>query len=99
MTELTTLEQKFFEMLHSKETKKISMNLSTETIEKIDEFAATFSITRTLVIEAVLLVGFPEYLNLIESMNKKQQKQQPDNKKLVEMFKNIEIFRHKWKIS
>ena len=71
MEKLTEMEKKFFEMAQSKGIKKISLNLSSDTFEKIDELAGLFKITKTLVIESVISVGLNKYLDTIESANKK----------------------------
>jgi len=96
-------EMKFFEIIKSTGTKKISVNLSNETIEKIDEIAAGLRITRTLVIESIMMTGLKPYLELIKNANKRIRsiKAYQEPKKAKELDNMIEIianFREKWKI-
>lgn len=98
MQKLTKEEEKYFEMIHSSGIKKISINLDLKILEKIDELAGMFNISRTLVMESIINTGLPSYLNIIESMNRKLQKKKPENKKLVLMLANIQKFRKKWEI-
>jgi len=98
MEKLTSEEQKFFDMVSSKSIRKVSMNLSVETLEKIDELANTFKITRTLVIESLMMIGIKPYLDMVESGNKKLQRAHPENKGLQEMASKISKLRSKWKI-
>lgn len=100
MENLTNEEKRFFEMIKSKSAKKISLNFSIETISKIDELTEILKVTRTLLIESIILVGLKTYLETIESANKKvkAQKEYKNNKKLDEMFINLSEFKKKWKI-
>ncbi len=103
MEKLTVEEKKFFEMIKSKDIKKISINLSVETINRIDELAKMFKITRTLVIESIIMTGLKEYLKVIESANKKirtqdEYKDKKKTEKLDIMLDSIEKFKNKWNL-
>ena len=98
MSKLTKEEKAFFEMINNRDTKKISLNLSRETLDKIDELAKMFKITRTLVIESLSRAGLKQYLKTIESANKKLKRQYPENKRLDLMLNDIKKFQKKWKM-
>lgn len=103
MESLTSEERRFFEMIKSTGTKKISINLSEETIDKIDELARIFRITRTLAIESVMRTGLGPYLTMIEKANKKirsskEYNNQEKTRKLNLMRDNLAKFREKWKV-
>jgi len=98
MDQLTPEELDFYKKINSSEIKKISLNLSKETLEKIDELSSIFKITRTLIIESIMRIGIKPYLEIIESANKKLKKEYPENKELDLMLEKLQKFRTKWRI-
>ncbi len=100
MKNLTGEEKKFFEMIKSRGTKKISLNLGAETLDKIDELAGIFKISRTLLIESVMAVGLKGYIQIIERTNRALMAsgEYKQSKELDAMFNEINDFKTKWKI-
>lgn len=93
------VEKEFFKKFNKNGVKKISLNLSSRTLEMIDEFASILGLTRTTVIEAVIGVGFPEYIRLYEDADKKIRKQEEyeDKKEILnKRIKKVQEFKKKW---
>ena len=87
-------------MIKSRNLKKVSINLSEETLEKIDELAEILNLTRTLAIEVLVTAGLPKYIAIVESANKKLQSdmKHKTNKKLKIMLDKLQNFKEKWNI-
>ena len=99
MESLSEEEKKFLTMRNSKGIKKISLNLSKESLEKIDDLKKIFKITRTLIIESILTMGLKPYIKIVESANKKLKKEHPNkNKELDRMIQRLKKFKQKWRI-
>jgi len=98
MAKLTPEEKHFFEMANFKETKKISLNLGSETLNKIDDLAKILKITRTLALESILLIGLKSYIDTLQSANRKIKKDNPENKNLDIMNEDINKFKKKWNL-
>ena len=60
-------EKELLRLLKSKGYKKISINVTKETLKLIDEYAGMVGITRSTVINSILQSNFSVYLNTIES--------------------------------
>ena len=71
MEKMSEIEREFFDKVGSKGSKKISVNLSKETIGKIDELTDIFGLTRTVVIESIVMSGVKPYIDVIEEACKK----------------------------
>ena len=99
MENLTQMERKFFENMGMKTT-KISVNLSTEAVSKLDELADMLKVTRTLAIEIIIKIGLPSYLDMLKSASKKIHKTQSENKEqmrlVADVMKKLEAFEKKW---
>jgi len=58
----TPTNQTFFEKILKKKYKKISVNLDTATLSKVDKFAKILNINRTMIIEGILLSRIDEHI-------------------------------------
>ena len=101
MEKLTNLEKEYFDML-GKEPVKISVNLSSRTLEVVDDLSKAVSvtnkkITRTLVIEALINSGIKRYIEIIEKGIKLQKPETEKQKEsLSKMEKSLKDFKTKW---
>ena len=93
-------EKELLKLLKSKGYKKISINITKETLNLIDEYAKMIGINRSLVINSILQTGFGNYLNLVEesikrTLNKKELEDEKDRPKFIKFQKNLKRFRDK----
>jgi predicted transcriptional regulator len=94
-------EKEFFEHFNSKGTQKVSINLSKELLEMIDELAKITHGNRTLIIEGIVRFGMPYFIKAIEGAIpevKKDEKCKSGTEKanLEALRKNLEIFKEKY---
>ncbi|MEK6917739.1 MAG: hypothetical protein AABW51_02215 [Nanoarchaeota archaeon] len=93
-------EQEWLKLIKSKGYKKISVNVTKETLGLIDEYTNMAGIDRSLVINAILHTGFGNYLDLIEegmkrALSKKKLKDEKDRATFIKFQKNLQNFRRK----
>lgn len=82
-------------------TKKISVNINEKTLEMIDELATIPGITRTQIIEALMVAGIIYQTEFFEKSWKKfaKDKKYADKKdQLNNLIEKIERFKKKWHI-
>ncbi len=94
-------ETELLKLMKSKGYKKISINITKETLSLIDEYVKMIAgINRSLVINGVLSTGFAHYLDLIEegmkrTLSKKKLEDEKDRPEFIKFQKNLKRFRNK----
>lgn len=93
-------EKELLKLMKSKGYKKISINITKETLSLIDEYAKMVGINRSLVINGVLQANFNSYLDLIEegidrALNKGKLEDENDRLEFIKFKKNLKKFRDK----
>lgn len=93
-------EQELFKLMKSKGYRKISINITKETLNLIDEYAKMVGINRSTVINSILHTGFNHYLDLIQegvekTLNKKRLEDEQDRAEFIKFKKNLKAFREK----
>ena len=94
-------EREFFEQFKSKGIQKISINISKELLEMVDELARISHINRTLVIEGIVRFGMPLYIRTVEDAIpevKKDERSKDNSAKanLEQLEKNLEKFKERY---
>ncbi len=93
-------EKELLKLLKSKGYKKISINVTKETLNLIDEYVKMAGINRSLVINSILQTGFSNYLSLVEdsikkALNKNELEDKKDRPRFIKFQKDLKIFRDK----
>ena len=96
----TEAEKELLKLMKSKGYKKISINVTKETLNLIDEYAKMVGINRSLVINSILHTGFNLYLDSIEegikrTLSKKKLEDEKDRPEFIKFQKNLKRFRNK----
>ena len=96
----TEAEKELLKLMKSKGYKKISINVTKETLGLIDEYAKMVGINRSLVINSILHTGFSPYLDLIEegmkrTLKKKKIEDEKDRPGFIKFQRNLKDFRNK----
>lgn len=97
MEKMSKQQKHFLKVLESQDKKKISLNLSNETVQKIDDLAKWFNLTRTAVLEALITYGLKPYLDEMETVMESLRKEEPQRKDIGRILANLKRFRQKWK--
>lgn len=96
MEKMTKQQRHFMDILESQNKKKISVNLSEETIQKIDDLAKGLNLTRTAVMECLIVYGLKPYLDTAVSVIGEMAKKQPKKEELRKALESIKQFQKKW---
>ncbi len=96
MEEMTKQQRHFMSVLESQSKKKISVNLSGETIQKIDDLAIGLNLTRTAVLECLIIYGVKPYLETAASVITEMKKQEPKRTDLAKALDAIRQFQKRW---
>jgi len=95
-------EKELLKLMKSKGYKKISINITKETLDLIDEYVKMITgINRSLVINGVLSTGFAHYLDLIEegmkrTLNKEKIEDEKERPEFIKFQKDLKKFREKY---
>jgi hypothetical protein len=92
----TRNNKEFFGMILKRKYKKISVNLDSLTLGKIDKLAGILKINRTVIIEGILLGGIDEHIKfsyntLVKNKNSKELSKE-DKIELEKMLNLLESF-------
>jgi len=91
------VEKAFLSLLDSKKTRKISLNLSEDLIGVLDDFSKSVNLTRTVIIESILRIGFGKYVKIIDKGLTELLKQETTGKeRFREIKKNLIEFKKKY---
>lgn len=88
-------------ILGNKKTKKISYNIHEENLKMIDELAKIVGMTRTQILDALIVSGTKAQVNYmigVWAVLKRDKKYKDKKKKVNELLKKMIEFKSKWKI-
>lgn len=92
-------EKELLKLLKSKGYTKISINITKETLNLIDEYAKMVGINRSLIINSILQTGFKNYLDLVKEGVDKALKNgledEKDRPQFIKFIKDLKNFREK----
>jgi hypothetical protein len=88
-------------ILSNKKTKKISYNIHEENLKMIDELAKIVGMTRTQILDALIVSGTKAQVNYmigVWAVLKRDKKYKDKKKRVNELLKKMIEFKSKWKI-